>query len=159
MFHNKSIIEVEKLSGTKTFVISSYKHLVLLYYSPIFCFFFTIPYLSILVVAEAIRFADSGKEWTFFDQRNIFKFQIKILRLLRVLGRYDSETTEKMNDILTSVATNTETAKNVGNAILYETVLTIMEVKADRLFLLNFFNTKFPAVSASWPSTSSAVFF
>lgn len=29
------------------------------------------------------------------------------------------------------VATNTETAKNVGNAILYETVVTIMETKSE----------------------------
>ncbi|RCN43298.1 AP-1 complex subunit gamma-1 family protein [Ancylostoma caninum] len=57
--------------------------------------------------------------------------QVKILRLLRVLGKDDSRSTEEMNDILAQVATNTETAKNVGNAILYETVLTIMEIKSE----------------------------
>ncbi|KAK5970293.1 AP-1 complex subunit gamma [Trichostrongylus colubriformis] len=57
--------------------------------------------------------------------------QVKILRLLRVLGKDDSRATEEMNDILAQVATNTETAKNVGNAILYETVLTIMEIKSE----------------------------
>ncbi len=57
--------------------------------------------------------------------------QVKILRLLRVLGHNDSETSEAMNDILAQVATNTETSKNVGNAILYETVLSIMHIKSE----------------------------
>lgn len=57
--------------------------------------------------------------------------QAKILRLLRLLGRNDPDTSETMNDILAQVATNTETSKNVGNAILYETVLSIMEIKSE----------------------------
>lgn len=57
--------------------------------------------------------------------------QVKILRLLRILGRNDPETSEAMNDILAQVATNTETSKNVGNTILYETVLTIMDIKSE----------------------------
>lgn len=57
--------------------------------------------------------------------------QIKILRLLRILGRNDPETSETMNDILAQVATNTETSKNVGNAILYETVLAIMDIQSE----------------------------
>ncbi|KAF9437921.1 clathrin associated protein complex large subunit [Entomortierella beljakovae] len=84
--------------------------------------------------------------------------QIKILRLLRILGKDDVESSETMNDILAQVgytqlyysqsketeniklnefylklqvATNTESSKNVGNSILYETVLTIMETPSD----------------------------
>lgn len=63
-----------------------------------------------------------------------------------MLGKDDPKATEEMNDILAQVkllkaldfcclfqvATNTETAKNVGNAILYETVLTIMEIRSER---------------------------
>lgn len=53
------------------------------------------------------------------------------MRLLRVLGHNDAEASEAMNDILAQVATNTETSKNVGNAILYETVLSIMHIKSE----------------------------
>lgn len=57
--------------------------------------------------------------------------QVKLLRLLRVLGRGDLEAAEAMNDLLAQVATNTETSKNVGNAILYETVHAIMDVQSE----------------------------
>lgn len=57
--------------------------------------------------------------------------QVKILKLLRVLGKNDIDASEAMNDILAQVATNTETSKNVGNTILYETVLSIMDIKSE----------------------------
>ncbi|KAI9138849.1 putative AP-1 adaptor complex subunit gamma [Paraphysoderma sedebokerense] len=57
--------------------------------------------------------------------------QVKILRLLRLLGANDNEASEAMNDVLAQVATSTDGAKNVGNSILYECVLTILNVKSE----------------------------
>ncbi|ORY50440.1 Adaptor protein complex AP-1 gamma subunit [Rhizoclosmatium globosum] len=57
--------------------------------------------------------------------------QTKILRLLRILGANDPRSSELMNDVLSQVATTTESSKNVGNAVLYEAVLTIMGIEAE----------------------------
>ncbi len=57
--------------------------------------------------------------------------QVKVLQALRVLGTRDAHASDAMNDILAQVTTNTESLRNVGNAILYEAVQTIMTIEAN----------------------------
>ncbi|KAH7982126.1 hypothetical protein HPB52_003179 [Rhipicephalus sanguineus] len=73
----------------------------------------------------------SGRKWLKNFLPEAPESEVKILRLLRLLGHNDPEASEAMNDILAQVATNTETSKNVGNAILYESVLSIMDIKSE----------------------------
>jgi AP-1 complex subunit gamma-1 len=58
--------------------------------------------------------------------------QVRILRLLRLLGSGDAETSEAMSDILTQIATSTDPGKNVGHSVLYETAVTIMNIESDQ---------------------------
>ena len=56
--------------------------------------------------------------------------QVKLLQALRTLGTRDAKASDAMNDILAQVTTNTESLRNVGNAILYEAVHTILTIEA-----------------------------
>ncbi|MCO5595575.1 hypothetical protein L7F22_049620 [Adiantum nelumboides] len=56
--------------------------------------------------------------------------QIRLLRLLQIVGHNDANASDTMSDVLAQVATNTESNKNAGNAILYECVQTIMGIEA-----------------------------
>ncbi|GFR48866.1 hypothetical protein Agub_g10715 [Astrephomene gubernaculifera] len=55
--------------------------------------------------------------------------QVKLLRLLRLLGRGHADSSDAMSDILAQVASNIEASRNAGNAILYECVQTIMGIE------------------------------
>ncbi|XP_062337288.1 AP-1 complex subunit gamma-like 2 isoform X1 [Osmerus eperlanus] len=57
--------------------------------------------------------------------------QVRILRLLRILGRNNDLASDAMNDLLAQVATNTDSSKTAGSAVLYETVLTVMDIKSE----------------------------
>ncbi|XP_041848871.1 AP-1 complex subunit gamma-like 2 [Melanotaenia boesemani] len=57
--------------------------------------------------------------------------QVRILRLLRILGHNNEVASDAMNDLLAQVATNTDSTKTVGNAVLYETVLTVLDIKSE----------------------------
>ncbi|XP_076018315.1 AP-1 complex subunit gamma-like 2 [Genypterus blacodes] len=57
--------------------------------------------------------------------------QVRILRLLRILGRNNEVASDAMNDLLAQVATNTDSSKTAGNAVLYETVLTVLDIKSE----------------------------
>ncbi|KAJ5074798.1 ap-1 complex subunit gamma [Anaeramoeba ignava] len=57
--------------------------------------------------------------------------QISILQLLQIFGKDDKEKTQLMTDILAKIA-NSVQSSNVGNAVLYETVMTILLIESEK---------------------------
>ncbi|KAE8633503.1 hypothetical protein XENTR_v10001898 [Xenopus tropicalis] len=56
--------------------------------------------------------------------------QVRLLRLLKILGQNDESVCDAMSDLLAQVSTCTDTQSNAGNSVLYETVLTIVDTKS-----------------------------
>ena len=62
--------------------------------------------------------------------------QVKLLRMLRllageILAKNDPKATSHITGILAQIATNTESSRNVGNAVLYECVQTIFSLPVE----------------------------
>jgi AP-1 complex subunit gamma-1 len=58
--------------------------------------------------------------------------QVRILKLIRLFAADSSIlSSDELNDILAQIATNTDSSKNSGNAVLYECVQTIMSINAE----------------------------
>ncbi|KAJ2257466.1 clathrin associated protein complex large subunit [Coemansia sp. RSA 455] len=58
--------------------------------------------------------------------------QVAILRLLRVVARGSQHAADELNDVLTLVATQTDSTKNVGTAILYECAVTALAIPSEQ---------------------------
>ena len=81
-------------------------------------------------VLKAVACSGYSPEYDVYGVVDPF-LQVKLLRVLRYLGHGDKDASDQMNDILAQMATNTESERIVGNAILYECVQTIMTIKAE----------------------------
>lgn len=57
--------------------------------------------------------------------------QIKLMKLLRHIGQGSSSASDQMSDVLAHIASTTDSGKNVGCAVLYQSVLTILGIEAD----------------------------
>lgn len=57
--------------------------------------------------------------------------QVKLMKLLQVLGASSSSASDQMSDVLAHIASTTDSGKNVGCAVLYQSVLTILGIQAD----------------------------
>ena len=56
--------------------------------------------------------------------------QQKLLYLLRVLGKGNTELTDRMSDVLAEVASKTDPSRTAGSSVLYECVHTIIETES-----------------------------
>ncbi|KAJ2725961.1 clathrin associated protein complex large subunit [Coemansia sp. Benny D115] len=70
--------------------------------------------------------------------------QAALLRLLCVVARGSQDAADEVNDVLTQVATQTDGAKNVGTAILYECAVTALAIPSEsalRVLAINLLGT------------------
>lgn len=88
---------------------------------------------SIPVIIKHIKVLSTSSYVPEYDVSGIADpfLQVKLLRLLRILGAGDVQASEQMSDILAQIASNTDASKNVGNSVLYEAVQTIFGIEAD----------------------------
>ena len=61
--------------------------------------------------------------------------QIKLLKLLALLGAGDRQTSENMYSVLQEVLKRSDASANIGNAILYECICTITTINANARLL------------------------
>lgn len=90
----------------------------------------TVPYM--VKVLKNLLTVNYGSDYLYNGYSDPF-LQIKLLRGLKLLGgdflKYgDVKTGEQLKGLLTQIATNTEGARNVGHAILYECVQAIVAI-------------------------------
>lgn len=57
--------------------------------------------------------------------------QVQILKLLRALGEGDVHASDSMADVLTHLSASIDSNRNVGQAVLYEALVTILSIRAD----------------------------
>ena len=90
----------------------------------------TVPYM--VKVLRNLLSVNYGSDYNYNGFSDPF-LQIKLLRCLRLLGgaylrHGDAKGGEQLKGLLTQIATNTESARNIGHAILYECVQAIVAI-------------------------------
>lgn len=73
---------------------------------------------------------DPNAEYDVSGVSNPF-LQVSILRLLRLLGHNNHRASDAMSDTLTQLGSILDMSKSAGTAVLYELVLTVIDIEAD----------------------------
>ena len=84
---------------------------------------------EIIKITRALLHGAYSAEHDVGGQHDPF-LQVKLLKLLGVLGANHPETSDAISDTLANVASNITSGKNAGNAILYEAVRTIVSTES-----------------------------
>jgi AP-1 complex subunit gamma-1 len=86
-----------------------------------------------ILVRHLQTVASSSNYSAEYDISGVFDpfLQVRILRLMRELSAGDLTCSLSIADILTQVATCTDSSRNSGHSVLYETAVTIMGIEGD----------------------------